>query len=165
MKNAYLFFLLFDSLLVGMENNSEVQRNTMEVAEVIGLLVEKRRTEACLVDEYGSFSGVVSLSKGVHSVLLPLFNQIDKHTIPAKGKVRLFSGNEEVNIMSDWLPLSLRASAPSVRTLNGLLTNYLGFIPKTGDKFAIEGCNFYIISSSPVKIESVLIRKRNDHEY
>ena len=45
------------------------------------------------------------------------------------------------------------------RTLNGLISTYFGRIPKTGETFAIDGWNFYIIKSKLNSIESVLIKK------
>jgi CBS domain containing-hemolysin-like protein len=77
------------------------------------------------------------------------------------GSVRMFKGGEEVDTIMEWLPQSLVFSRPDARTLNGLITRYLGRIPKTGEKFDIEGKNIYIMYSRPNKIESVLIRKED----
>jgi len=56
----------------------------------------------------------------------------------------------------------LKKNDIEVRTLNGLLTNYLGKIPKSGERFVIDGWDFYIILANPTRIESVMIRKRNE---
>ncbi|MBN1577322.1 MAG: DUF21 domain-containing protein [Chitinispirillaceae bacterium] len=133
---------------------------TMEVAEAIGLLFEKNCSEAGIVDEYGSFCGVFSLSTGLRNVLSPLFNPVEKPVVPVAGKTRLLTGDTAVEAMAGWLPPSLGKTAQQVRTLNGLLTGYLGYIPQTGDKFAIDGWNFYILAAGPSKIGSVLIRKK-----
>jgi putative hemolysin len=132
----------------------------MEVAEAIELLFEKGSPDAGIIDEYGSFCGVFSLSTGLRSVVAPLFNPPSKPCLPAGGKTKLINGDTVVETMAGWLPPSLEKRAHQARTVNGLLTGYLGFIPQSGDKFAIDGWNFYIISASPVKIGSVLIRKK-----
>lgn len=135
--------------------------DTMEIAEVIGLLLEKRATIAGVTDEYGSFEGVVKWSRSLLRVLSPLLQQSESVS-PAGIHLlsKVFAGDIETEIVANWLPPSLCSKDTRVRTLNGLLTNYLGYIPHTGDKFAIDGWNFYIIKADPVKIKSVLIRKK-----
>jgi CBS domain containing-hemolysin-like protein len=80
-------------------------------------------------------------------------------------KTMMFSGSQDIGQIQDWLPEKLKNSNIEARTLNGLLTNYIGKIPKTGDRFMIDGWDFYIILANPTRIESVLIRKRNEDEY
>jgi putative hemolysin len=135
--------------------------NTMEIAEAIGVLLEKGGELAGVTDEYGSFEGVVTLSYSLFRVISPLLQQPE--TLPAaNGAVRskVFSGAARVDTMDGWLPPLLRTGDRKSGTLNGLLTNYLGAIPQSGDKFAIDGWNFYIIKANPMKIESVLLRKK-----
>lgn len=135
--------------------------DTVEVAEAIGLLLEKGEHLAGVTDEFGSFEGVVKLSDAVLRVLSPLLQTsseqpIDDRTLSSK----VFSGDTGVGMLTGWLPPEVPAGAPRSLTLNGVLTGYLGYIPETGDKFAIEDWNFYIIKANPMKIESVLIRKK-----
>jgi len=134
--------------------------STMEVAEAIGLLFEKGCSDAGVIDEYGSFAGLFSLTSGLRNVLAPISDEEGAQAVQAAKPARLFSGDTELETMDGWLPGALVESSRQARTLNGALTGYLGFIPQTGDKFAIEGYNFYITSACPVKIESILIRKR-----
>lgn len=140
--------------------------DTMEVAEVINIMFEKGRSEAGVIDEHGSFIGIIMQSEGLKSILAPV---LDTGEMERENNVfeknRVFRGNTEVMAMVEWLPPGLLKKKGLVRTLNGLLTEYLGTIPHTGDKFAIDGWNFYIISASPTKIERVLIRKGNHNEY
>ncbi|MBN1306709.1 MAG: DUF21 domain-containing protein [Chitinispirillaceae bacterium] len=133
---------------------------TMEVAEAIGLLFDKECTEAGIVDEYGSFCGVFSLSTGLRTVVAPVFNPVGKPAAAAGRKAGLFAGETAVETMAGWLPPSLGKTVRRARTLNGLLTGYLGLIPQTGDKFAIDGWNFYIINADSSKIGSILIKKK-----
>jgi CBS domain containing-hemolysin-like protein len=80
-------------------------------------------------------------------------------SVSQKGRSRVVEGLHEISLLQDWLPPSLMKDSLNVRTINGLLTNYVGSIPKSGDRVAIDGYNFYIIKASPTRIERVLISK------
>ena len=135
--------------------------DTLEIAEVIGVLLDRGDALAGVTDEYGSFEGVVKLSPSLLRVLSPLLQQPDSAP-PADVflRAKVFSGDTPPRMLIGWLPDTLHSDAVKALTLNGLLTNRLGSIPQTGDKFAIDDFNFYIIKANSVKIESVLIRKR-----
>jgi putative hemolysin len=138
---------------------------TMVVADLMSFLLGEGRTEACVLDEFGSFSGAFSLTVGLNKILYNAFPGEEK-----KGKralqcsTMMFSGLQDVEKIEDWLPAALKSLTKDSRTLNGVITRYLGKIPKTGDRFAINGWNFYIMDANPTKIESVLIRRGDDRE-
>jgi len=139
--------------------------DTMEAAEVIGILITQQRSEVAVVDEYGSFTGVVSIENGINHILKPVFSPLERDDpggAKSGGYDGVYSGETEI-VTLDWLPRSLFFSLSGARTLSGALTNFIGSIPLNGDKFAIEEWNFYILAATPVKIESVFIKKR--HEY
>ena len=135
--------------------------HTVEIAEALGLLLEKNETLAGVTDEYGSFEGVLKLSDSALRVLSPLL-QPSMEATPDDRKLRskVFRGDTPVGKLSGWFPTGGLRAATGSTTLNGVLTGHLGYIPQAGDKFAIEDWNFYIIKANPVKIESVLIRKK-----
>jgi putative hemolysin len=138
--------------------------DSMEIAEVTGILLGKNSTEAAVMDEYGSFSGVVRLTSSLQSMfsVVPGESEVQKE-LESK-TTRICPGATDIRTLYGWLPPELDVYSDDVRTLNGLLTTYLGAIPVTGDKFAIEEYNFYIILASSCKIESVLIRRGNGYE-
>jgi len=136
---------------------------TMAVADLMSYLITENKTEACVLDEFGSFSGVFSLSTGLDKILQNAFSRGEiKARKNITGNTMVFSGLQDVESIEDWLPSVLKPLFEDSRTLNGVLTRYLGKIPKSGDRFAINGWNFYIIEAQPTKIESVLIRRGND---
>jgi CBS domain containing-hemolysin-like protein len=130
---------------------------TLEVADLISFMFAQKLSIVCVLDEFGSFSGLFSLSDGLKRVMQFRTERPVQESIGLSTKV--FSGLQEIEEMAEWLPETLIAASSDVRTLNGLLTRYLGRIPKTGERFAVDGWNFYIMSSGLTKIESVLIRK------
>ena len=135
---------------------------TMEMADLISFLFNEGIEEACVLDEFGAFSGVFFLSNGLSQIITHAFS---RSIIPrAEGKTMVFPGIQDIQTLNAWLPPSLLSFNCDARTLNGLITKYLGRIPVTGERFAIDEWNFYIILSSPTKIESILIRKRNGYD-
>lgn len=139
--------------------------DSMEIAELVRYLFNAGNNKACVLDEFGSFCGVFSLSTGINKFLENIFT-ID--SLPRQGidtRTRMFSGAQDIADIEEWLPETLKNYISESRTLNGVLTNYIGKIPKTGDRFVIDDWDFYIILANPTRIESVMIRKRNDDEY
>ncbi|MBN1757861.1 MAG: DUF21 domain-containing protein [Chitinispirillaceae bacterium] len=134
---------------------------TVEIAEIIGVLLDKKKTLAGVTDEYGSFEGVIKLSHSLIRVLSPLLQQsAGEPYSEVRLQSKVVTGDTALEGLEGWFPPPARSGTVKPRTLNGLLTNHLGYIPATGDKFAIDGFNFYIIKANPRKIESVLIQKK-----
>lgn len=131
--------------------------DSIEIADLVGFMFNKKYTEVCIHDEFGSFVGVFSLDAGLRGVLKLTSSK------PASGEQGVvskeFKGIVELETIKNWIPPSLVEQAKYSRTLNGLISTYLGRIPKTGETFAIDGWNFYIIKSKLNSIESVLIKK------
>jgi len=138
---------------------------SIEIAELVRILLNTGNDRACVLDEFGTFCGVFALSTGMNKFLEVIFRITTISQQPADIKTMMFSGAQDIGQIQAWLPEELKNSDIEARTLNGLLTNYIGRIPKTGDRFMIDGWDFYIILANPTRIESVLIRKRNDNEY
>ena len=131
---------------------------TLDTANLISFMFAEKLDVVCVLDEFGGTSGAFSLFEGLSKVM----NFRGERAARGPGdSVRMFKGVDEVDGMVEWLPRSLVFSQPDARTLNGLITRYLGRIPKTGEKFDIDGKNIYIMYSRPNKIESVLIRKED----
>ncbi len=138
---------------------------SIEIAELVRLLINNDNDKACVLDEFGTFCGVFALSTGMNKFLEGIFPMTALPQRTADIKTMMFSGAQDIGQIQGWLPEELQNSDIEARTLNGLLTNYIGKIPKTGDRFMIDGWDFYIILANPTRIESVLIRKRNENEY
>jgi len=133
-----------------------------EVAELIGYLYECGRAGACLIDEYGAFSGFFAVDDAVKSLFSDLFQKPDSVQTKSVGSV--LKGGMDLNSLRKYLPESFIGEYSESRTVNGLLTNYLGRIPKTGEMFAVLDCKFYIVSASLTKIEQVLIQKGESYD-
>jgi len=141
--------------------------DTMDAAEALNVFLGRNLSVIAVVDEYGAFIGALTLDRGIRHIFRPVFSSVEsgeKTTVIADGTNGVYRGETEI-VLLGWLPRALHRAAAGSRTLSGALTNYLGTIPAEGDKFAIDGYNFYILEASPVKIESVFIKKRHEYEY
>jgi putative hemolysin len=134
--------------------------DTVECAELISDMIEEGRSEVCAVDEFGAFEGVFSLNLALDKVL-SASSESEKGREHPQNQSRIFDALAELEAIADWIPPSVRHLTREARTLNGLITNYLGKIPKTGEKFAIDMWTFYIIKARSNRIDKVLIKKRN----
>jgi putative hemolysin len=131
---------------------------TLDAANLISFMFAEKLGVVCVLDEFGGTSGAFSLSEGLSKVMN---FRGERAARSSGGSVRIFKGGDEVDGIVEWLPQSLVFAQPDARTLNGLVTRYLGRIPKTGEKFDIDGKNIYIMYAGPNKIETVLIRKED----
>jgi CBS domain containing-hemolysin-like protein len=126
---------------------------TMAAADLISFMFAEKLNIVCVVDEFGGLSGALSLLDGLSKIM----SATPKRPYRSAGNVRVFTGQQEVDTITEWLPECLTARVKDARTLNGLLTRNLGRIPKTGERFDFGGVNFYIMYSGPTRIESVLV--------
>jgi CBS domain containing-hemolysin-like protein len=134
---------------------------TVKIADLLSYLLNEGQSIACVLDESGSFSGIFYLSEGIRRILNTASVRMPSilPKIPLKSMV--FSGMTAVESLQGWIPASLEKMAVERRTLNGLITHYLGRIPLSSEQFAIDGWKFYIIAASATRTESVLIRKKD----
>jgi len=126
---------------------------TIAAADLIGFMFAEKLNIVCLVDEFGGMSGALTLMDGLSKVM----SAAPKRPSRSPGNARVFTGLQEIDAITEWLPESLTAQTKDARTLNGLLTRHLGRIPKTGERFDIGNSNFYIMYSGPTRIESILV--------
>lgn len=161
--------IVYLSDILSIQNESEVLKimvppvwipESLETVDCIHFMLEGKHSHVCLVDEFGTFSGVLSLSKCIEHLLNKL-QPLKKSENVQNKNVRCFSGLDELEKNNDWVPPSMKKLAKTARTMNGLITSYLGKIPKMGEKFAIDGWTFYIIEGKENFIESVIIKKKD----
>jgi CBS domain containing-hemolysin-like protein len=131
-----------------------------KAATALAYLMDADFGIACVHDEFGAFSGLFSIPACAERLFMTAQKRSTDNA--ETGQIRILSGFDEIEPNFQWLPDSLAAFYPKVRTLNGAITSYLGYIPKKGDIFAIEDWNFYIISSDERIINKVLIQKKGE---
>jgi len=125
-------------------------------------LQSQRQHMAILIDEYGGFSGIVTMEDLIEEIVgdiedeydidEPLIKKIDDNSYYVSGSIFI----EDLN---DALDIELEEDLEVYETLGGMLIYLLGYIPNDGDKVLVEHKNikFYIEEVKERRIQMVRI--------
>lgn len=117
---------------------------------------------AVLIDEYGGFSGIVTIEDLIEEIMgdindefdedEPDIKKIDNHTYLVDGLISIKELNERLHLQLD-------EDCEDYDTLGGLLINLIGYIPTEGDYQVIEYQNiiFKIDRIKEMRIEKVKV--------
>lgn len=132
-------------------------------------LQSSRNHLAILIDEYGGFSGLVTMEDLIEEIMgdiddeydydEPDIKKINDYTFRAKGSISI----KELNSTID---SKLNENSDFYDTLGGLLIYLLGYIPKDGDEKSVEymGIEFYIEEIEDRRIKTVEIALNEQEE-
>ncbi len=133
---------------------------SIQINDLLSKFIKNRTNIACVVDEYGSISGLVTLEDALEQ----LFGEIDdEHDqmefIEAKvdDTEYLFSGRLEIDYLNTKYP-HLRLPAGDYNTLSGYLIDALKTIPEQGARLQLAGKTFVLELVSDRKIETVRVQ-------
>ncbi len=175
----YLKDLILEAYQVGFESIDirQIMRPAYFVPEhknITELFLELQNSRnhfAILIDEYGGFSGIVTMEDLMEEVMGDVddkyereetdIEKIDDDTFIAKGSISI----KELNSVLD---SKIDENSDYYDTLGGLLIYRLGYIPKDGHKKKIDylGINFFIKEIQKRKIKKVEIRiAKNNHKF
>jgi len=127
---------------------------------LLNQMYEKQESMAIVVDEYGAFSGLISLEDLVEAVVGEIFDRRDeKARYTRSGEdVVIASGKLEIMELENLFDISLKSENHMV-TVGGWLTEKVGDIPKSGYKLEWEGLLFHVLSSDVKRVRRVYIRR------
>jgi CBS domain containing-hemolysin-like protein len=134
---------------------------TKPVGELLREMQQKRSLIALVVDEYGGFSGIVTLEDILEEIVGEIRDEHDKEgPAPQFGPdgtalVRAETRLEDLN-------QALDASLPDqgdYETLGGLLNSTAGAIPQTGDRFYIGGLELTVIQRDDRRVRLVRVSR------
>ena len=119
---------------------------------------------AVVIDEFGEFSGIVTLEDLLEVIVGNIYDEYDTHeeqVITEDGENRwIIHGNVDLYELKDetGIPINLD---DNYDTLNGFIYSYINRIPKDGETFDIEVENYkiYVRKVSNKSIDEVLIVK------
>lgn len=132
------------------------------IDELFKELQSSKKHLAVLIDEYGGFSGIVTIEDLIEEVMgniedeydedEPDVKQLDDHTFIVKGLLSIDELNEALN-------LHLDGDSEDYETLGGLLLKLIGYIPQGREEHAIEYENviFKIEKVKDKRIEKVKV--------
>ena len=118
---------------------------------------------AVLIDEYGGFTGIVTMEDLIEEVMGEIDDEYDKKTNPAIKKIDdrhfIATGACEIEDVNNACNLKLDENSEDYDTLGGMLMYLLGYIPNDGEKLTIEdnGVVYNILSIYEHRVKKVRI--------
>ena len=132
------------------------------VNDLFNELQANRKHMAVLIDEYGGFSGIVTMEDLIEEIMgdiddeydhdEPDLKKIDDHNYVVKGAISIKELNSNLGTKLD-------EDSENYDTLGGLLIDLMGYIPEDGDKHLVEyeDIEFHIEEISERRIQLVHI--------
>ena len=117
-----------------------------------------------VVDEYGAPQGMFTLEDMLEELVGEIHDEIDRqHQVyEVRNGELLVDGTEELRVVEEHLGVYL--SAKSTDTVNRWILNYAEHIPRTGERFAIDGLEVIVEKASKRRIRRVRILHQAESE-
>ncbi len=140
---------------------------TMRINNLMNLFTRERISIACVVDEFGGTSGIITLE----DILEEIFGEIeDEHDIGEEQEEQisdyeyLFSGRLEIDYLNEKYEY-INFPEGEYHTLSGYIVMTTGTIPEKDQVIDIgDGYKFILEMVSETKIESVRVIKLMNHD-
>ena len=133
---------------------------TKRIRDLFGDLIASHQHLVIVVDEHGSFSGVVSLEDIIEEIFGEIrdrrepkvdeYVMVDADHIIVDGSMELESFNEVFYTELD---------SPEVETVAGFLEEEIGRIPRDGESFIVAGLRFLVIRADTTKVSKIKIER------
>jgi putative hemolysin len=130
-------------------------------------LQQTKNHMAILIDEYGGFSGIVTIEDLIEEVMGNIFDEYDEyeqHIKKLDARTFIVNGLLPIDDVNELLGLNLKSDNSD--TIGGFVVDLLGSIPKDNEESIIEYENviFKIEKASEKRIEKLKIYINNDSE-
>ena len=141
---------------------------TMRVVQLLQLFTRKRSI-ACVVDEFGSTVGIITLEDILEQIFGDIEDEYDEaeyvEEIISEREFR-FSGRLEINYLNErYAQNDLKIPENSdYSTLSGYIVMTTGEIPEEGSEIELDGYKFSFEHVSDKKIELVRVTKLHDEK-
>lgn len=139
---------------------------TMAVNRLLKEFKKVKQKLAIVVDEYGGVSGLVTMEDLLEEIVGEIQDEYDTEEpqiVAEKPDTYLVQGETEVEDLEELLGSEL--SDENLLTINGLLQQHLGRLPRPGEKLELAGLSFEILEVDDKSIRKVRVtRKRADHQ-
>lgn len=123
---------------------------------------------AFVMDEFGGTMGLVTLHDILEHLVgeLPEEDDDDKSIVKRDENSWLIDGLLPIEDFKDYFDLDEMPGEDKdhFQTLGGFVTSFLGYMPKTGEKFEWAGLRFEIVDMDRMRIDKVIVTKLHFEE-
>ncbi len=133
---------------------------TMSAQKLMKIFMQKKKSLAVVVDEFGGTSGIVSLEDLVEEIFGEIEDEHDVDSYIAKQvgeKEYLLSARLEIERVNEMFGIDLPESDDYL-TVGGLILHYYQSLPKLHEVITVGRFQFKIINVSTTKIELVRLK-------
>jgi putative hemolysin len=133
---------------------------TKPIRDLLGELTSERRHVVIVVDEHGSYEGIVTLEDILEEIIGEIrdrresrmedYLMIDEDHIVVDGTMRLEDLSEVFSVDID---------SRDVETVGGYLCDLTGKIPGDGESFTFGGLRYLVLSAGKTKIDKLKIER------
>ncbi len=139
---------------------------TMAVSRLLKEFKKVKQKLAIVIDEYGGVSGLVTMEDLLEEIVGEIQDEYDTEEpqiVAERPDTYLVQGETEVEDLEELLGNEL--SDENLLTVNGLLQQHLGRLPRPGEKLELAGLSFEILEVDDKSIRKVRVnRKRADNQ-
>jgi putative hemolysin len=131
---------------------------TLNVYDLMVRMNKLRLSIACVVDEFGGTSGIITFEDILEEIFGEIDDEHDKEDFIEQEISKneyLFSGRLEINYLNNTYHLNLPEG--EYHTLSGYLVTAAGIIPAQGIELFLDGYQFIFELVSDTKIETVRV--------
>lgn len=111
------------------------------INELFNELQAKRQHMAILIDEYGGFSGIVTMEDLIEEIVGDIDDEYDQDEPELRKideSVYIAKGTLSIRELNNKLDLELDEDSEDYDTLGGFLIDQIGYIPEDGQKVVVE---------------------------
>ena len=134
--------------------------DAMSIKELMNQFIRSRVSMACVVDEFGGLSGLITLEDILEEIFGEIEDEHDDEEFTEKMLSEnefMFSGRLEIDYLNEKYP-QLKLPEGEYHTLSGLIVMTEENIPEEGSQILIGNTNFIVEAVSDTKIELVRIQ-------
>ncbi|MBK8556379.1 MAG: HlyC/CorC family transporter [Lewinellaceae bacterium] len=132
---------------------------TIPVSDILNKFIRNRTSIACVVDEYGSVAGLITLEDALEQLFGEIDDEHDQEEfidVKISDEEYIFSGRLEVSFLNKKYP-ELHIPEGDYTTLSGYLVTTAQTIPEQGARIELDGKTFSLELVSDRKIETIRV--------
>ena len=148
-----------DQDLTGRVREAYIVPESRSALEILSEMRRRRRGFAVVVDEYGGFSGVLTINDLVSELVGDIHDEYDRSISPSVLRIDanrfLVDGSCAISDLADETTVNIPDG--EYVTLGGFLFDAFGHIPKEGDAYDLDGWTFRVTKMDRRRIAKVVI--------